>query len=405
MKKVLSASFVIAAIISSSSVLADSFQFRHPVSGVKINAPEPPLETSKVECGQYHCYALVGDTVWAVGKNNNGQLGVGDNDNRSIWVETDLNGVSDISSGSNSGYAIAGGFLYVTGENGQGQLGLGDLTSRNSWVKVEGLSDVVKVSGGQSHAYAIAESDTKLYATGSNGYGQLGRSDVCSSSTYCKSSNWGYANINGVSQIEAGWYHGYALVGDEVYSTGWNRYGELGRSDICYGSDCKAGEWGETGLTGVSKVVSGGSFGYALVGGVLYSVGSNRAGQLGIGSFSDRKNWGNAGLEGVSDIAAGGMHGYAILGGELYSVGFNHYGQLGRSNAGDEPYDGYEDEASWGSTGLNNVVRLTSGGDVGYFKKGDGTFWSVGRSSNGILSRSGYGSDIEQATMPEDLQE
>src|SRR5579885_1475446 len=78
---------------------------------------------------------------------------------------------------SQSTYVIdKNGHLFVSGWNQYGQLGVGDKTDRNQFVEVPippGATRWTLVAGGARHAIAVADSD-KLYAWGSNRYGQLG---------------------------------------------------------------------------------------------------------------------------------------------------------------------------------------------------------------------------------------
>ena len=79
---------IAASIVSTSSVFSDTFQYRHPISGVKFTPSDPaPSGASKIACGYAHCYALVGDAVWSVGRNDYGQLGLGDTTNRSTFTK------------------------------------------------------------------------------------------------------------------------------------------------------------------------------------------------------------------------------------------------------------------------------------------------------------------------------
>jgi alpha-tubulin suppressor-like RCC1 family protein len=130
----------------------------------------------KVAGGQYFGLALKSDgTVWGWGINTAGQLGDGTYTSRTTPVRvTNLTQVVDIAGGSYAAYAIkSDGTLWAWGHNGNGQIG--DNTSgnlRNIPVQVQGLTNVVKVAGGQIHAIAV-KSDGTVWSWGANVYGQL----------------------------------------------------------------------------------------------------------------------------------------------------------------------------------------------------------------------------------------
>jgi alpha-tubulin suppressor-like RCC1 family protein len=67
----------------------------------------------------------------------------------------------------------ADGSVYAWGYNGNGELGLGDLNDRSTPTLVSGLSGMTKVAAGRYHSLALA-SDGTVYAWGFNGDGELG---------------------------------------------------------------------------------------------------------------------------------------------------------------------------------------------------------------------------------------
>jgi hypothetical protein len=81
---------LIAASIALASGLAhaETYEFRHQVNGLTAELAESaPADAIDLTCGYYHCYALVNGTVWSVGLNYDGQLGLGDTDDRSSWTQ------------------------------------------------------------------------------------------------------------------------------------------------------------------------------------------------------------------------------------------------------------------------------------------------------------------------------
>ncbi|KAI8761234.1 alsin, partial [Biomphalaria glabrata] len=68
--------------------------------------------------------------------------------------------------------------VWVWGSNDQGQLGLGDQLERSTPVLIKFLAgrQVIKLAAGESHSLAVT-SNSQVYSWGSNSYGQIGQPD------------------------------------------------------------------------------------------------------------------------------------------------------------------------------------------------------------------------------------
>jgi hypothetical protein len=91
-----------------------------------------------------------------------------------------LNVVAVSAGQSHSLFLTSTGAVYATGFNGWGGLGLGNITQRNVPTLITsgiGSLNVVAVSAGQYHSLFITSAGA-VYATGENGYGQLGLGDT-----------------------------------------------------------------------------------------------------------------------------------------------------------------------------------------------------------------------------------
>ncbi len=100
MKKILFASL----LAFSSAALAD-YKITFSKSNLKL-PEEIAVSVSQIDCGYYHCYALVDGTVWSVGWNVYGQLGRNGTTSQSTWGPTNLTDVSSVDSGGYHGYAV-----------------------------------------------------------------------------------------------------------------------------------------------------------------------------------------------------------------------------------------------------------------------------------------------------------
>ncbi|MDR2081388.1 MAG: hypothetical protein LBP54_05825 [Campylobacteraceae bacterium] len=136
-----------------------------------------------ITAGYYHSLALSDNgKVYAAGYNYYGQLGLGDNVSRNVFTEvTDLVGKNIVAVSAKGDFSLAlskDGKVYAAGRNDNGELGLGDKINRNIFTKVASLNskNIIIISVGVVHSMALSN-DGKVYATGWNISGQLGLSD------------------------------------------------------------------------------------------------------------------------------------------------------------------------------------------------------------------------------------
>jgi alpha-tubulin suppressor-like RCC1 family protein len=102
-------------------------------------------------------------------------------------------------------FTTADGKLWAMGNNYYGQLGTGDTTNRSTPVQVETSGSVTAVAAGGSDYYGhtlFTTTDGKLWAMGSNSYGQLGTGDTSNRTTPVQ-----VAASGSVTAVAAGYYH------------------------------------------------------------------------------------------------------------------------------------------------------------------------------------------------------
>ena len=143
-----------------------------------------------------------------------------------------------VASGPAATHAVlggAGGTLYALGRNDRGQLGLGDLCTRNvpTAITLEGAGDGVPVAAacGKAHTLVVLSSGAAL-AAGANGAGQLGTGSLPKAKagtpeecvkTFVRS------RVDGVATAAAGIDFSAWLGADgSVWTAGSPQYGQLG---------------------------------------------------------------------------------------------------------------------------------------------------------------------------------
>lgn len=132
----------------------------------------------KIVNGYEHTFVLTNDNIlYAAGLNDRGQLGLGDNENRSVItrVNTDLNGhISDIVCGGYFSFVLKDdGTIWFTGGAAYGQSGMGSKTNYSSFTQVPDVTDVKQISCGGYHTIILKENG-EVWACGRNTNGQLG---------------------------------------------------------------------------------------------------------------------------------------------------------------------------------------------------------------------------------------
>ncbi|WP_160295188.1 putative Ig domain-containing protein [Geobacter sp. OR-1] len=300
-----------------------------------------------VAAGSYHTLALKSDgTVWAWGYNNNGQLGNGTTTDSFIPARvSELDGVIAIAGHNYHSIALKNdGTVWMWGDNAYGQLGDGTNTDRHTPIQVAGLSDVASVAGaaydssfalkkdgtvwkwgsgsstpaqvsglsgivaiatGDSHAIALKDDGT-VWTWGSNSFGQLGNGTTDTTSTP--------AIVNGLSQVVAiagGYAHSLAVKSDgTVWAWGYNYSGQLGDGS----TSNRLVPVQVSNLAGVKSASGGSNYSIALKNdGTVWAWGDNSYRQLGDGTAQQRLTPVQvSGLAGIQNISAGREYSIAI---------------------------------------------------------------------------------------------
>lgn len=165
-------------------------------------------------------------TVWAVGNNTSGQLGIGNTTDQANWVQmpTISNNCKKIILGYASTYIqAADNTLWVTGSNYSGQLGLGNTTNVNTWTQIPGIT-IKEIYGCQDDSIVIVKTDGTVWVCGNNYSGQLGLGDKINRTSFTQLPQ--FLNPNKIiADSEMIMIENYDGI---TYRAGYNGTGQLG---------------------------------------------------------------------------------------------------------------------------------------------------------------------------------
>lgn len=360
---------------------------------------------------------------YAVGYNNNAQLGIGAlTTARTSWKKVafpyDAGNVAKVYAGyRDTFFLMEDGDVYACGVNTGGQLGQGDITARDLPTKISGLSNVVKLVVSQSSenpttCFAITSSDA-LYGWGYNTQGQLGLGDLIDKTTpQLISGSWQDVAINcsnGGTSIAIKtdgtlWTAGNDAVGETGQGTPgtdrptWTQVGTVSDADSCYA-------WGANAV---------GSLYYIDTSGNVFGTGANTQGQLGVGDLINRSSFTQAlsitnvvqlegRQEGNNTVCA------RLSDGTIRAWGENGTGQCGDGTLVDisTPYNpslsDIEDVMVVGTTGTATatiIARENDGGDTKIHVCGYNATYQLGKGDAVAIS-----SFEENKFFPQDIVE
>ena len=279
-------------------------------------------------CGRFHTITLSDDgTVYSFGRNHKGQLGLGHKNN--VSLPTPIPNLPNINMISCGGYFTVcvdyEGFIWSFGDNYKGQLGTGNTTNFNDPQKLVDIPPVISVSCGEDHILIITN-DYNLWSWGGNEFGQLCLGDKEARSKPQKTS------FSQIEKISAGCIHSlFQNNKGEIFSCGFNKNGA-----------CGLGHFSESQITpslilkpvpsNIVEFVCGYRHNLFLdLEGIVYSVGANEDGELGLGHNTNQNVLNKIpNIPPIKKISCVSSSCYLIdFEGNLWNFGYNEIGQLG----------------------------------------------------------------------------
>ncbi|XP_042079391.1 probable E3 ubiquitin-protein ligase HERC3, partial [Haplochromis burtoni] len=225
----------VVRILSESGIVFCVDQTRPPFSP---STPEAlrNKQVSQVTCGSQHTVVLTKDgQLYTWGQDSRGQLGLGTNEQyvNSPQHVRSLSAIPvvQVAAGGEQSFALSvSGGVFSWGRNDCGQLGLGDTQDRHTPTPVHYLNmkKTVSISCGKDHTAALTK-DGAVFTFGSGQYGQLGHNSLQNEQRpRLVAELWGAK----VTKVACGSYHTLVLTeSKKVYSFGCNEQGQLGREE------------------------------------------------------------------------------------------------------------------------------------------------------------------------------
>jgi alpha-tubulin suppressor-like RCC1 family protein len=399
------------------------------------------ISQARITSGHEHSLAIKSykntSSVWAWGRNTNGQLGIGSTaspQTSPVQVVKGESGGDDptyisdviaVAAGQYHSVALkSDGTVWTWGLNTNGQLGDASTNQRTSPVQVKGpggtgtLSDIKAISCGDTFTVAV-KNDGTVYAWGLNNVGQLGYGSYNATSghaDYQKTSPIQVLNLTGIDSVSSGREHTLALKNDgTVWAWGEGRNsGRLGDGfELIRATPVQVVGSGGIGtqLTGITAIVAGGYQSHALKAndGTVWSWGVNGQGQLGNGTLVKSiipvqvkiSSSPDVFLTGVTALGAGDVNTYAIKSGTpntLWAWGYRT--QVGDSNTTtDRPFAVQVAGGAAGGTYLTDVAAVSSKWYHTHAMLNNGSLvawgWNDnGRFGNGAVSTSAHPSPV-----------
>jgi alpha-tubulin suppressor-like RCC1 family protein len=350
-------------------------------------------ERPKIAAGSTHTLAIHKDgSLWAWGRNYIGELGLGTFDYDPHYRPTRVGVANDwvaVAAGVDFSLAVkADGTLWAWGRNDNGQLGLGtaDSDPHPTPAQVGNDSNWFVAYAGYFHSLAQKKITKDLCAWGYNDFGQLGVGDTAErhsptpvlvpGSTYLFFEN-----------IACGGYHNLGTKYDgSLWAWGYNYWGQLGLG----GYDLISHPTPAQVFTSYYYIIAAGGWHSLAMSSPtadyeLYAWGLNEWGQLGVGNYTTLRYPTPTQVEtdkGWSFFAAGSHHTLGIKAdGSLWAWGDNYYGELGLGQALTGQY--IPTPTRVGSD--TDWVAVAAGDQNSLMLKADGSLWACGYNDYGKL--------------------
>ena len=241
-----------------------------------------------IQLADFHTLILADGTLFVMGSNRHGELGLGDVEEQSVPIEHPFfrgKHIDSIHAHNERSLVCADGKLFIMGCGNEGQLGLDQIRKQKTPIEHPffiGMR-IDKIQMFNCHTFIIANS--KLYVMGFDSHGVLGLDNVFMQCTPIEHPVFKGMRIE---QFYANEYQTFIIANGKLFVSGHNMFGELGLGDI--GDKEGQSTFVEHPFFNNKRVESihiGSQSTFILADGTLFVMGSNMDGQLGLGDTDE----------------------------------------------------------------------------------------------------------------------
>ena len=334
-------------------------------------------DVKQIDCGGLFTIVQKKDnTLWCTGYNGNGQLGLGHNNNISVFTQiTDMGtDVKQIACGNQYVLLLKNdGTVWAAGNNQNYQCGISGTTSFNIFKQVS-VDNVKQIACGTVHSM-IVKNDGSLWGCGYTQYDRTGLGHGTGSiSSFTKVNN---SNINNdVKEVFCSDFGSYILKNDgTVWVCGYNQTGCLG-----LGNNNNVNSITKVNIDNVKQIACG--LEYTMIvknDGTLWATGGNGYGQLGLGDTANKYTFTQV-TDNVSSVSCGYEHTFILKNdGSVWSCGRNNGGQLGIGVSDNNPH------STFTQVNIDNVKQVICSDRYTIIIKNNDSLWGCGYNGYGEL--------------------
>ena len=333
-------------------------------------------------------------TLYALGRNLSGQLGLGNNNNVTNFTQAkqiengttqNITSVWSIIIYDTSAFVIKqDGTLWVTGGNIAGELGLGNTTDQNIFTQAkqiengttQNITNVWSMATSH-HSTFVVKKDGTLWATGYNNQGQLGLGNTTDQNhlTQVTSMSDVYSVVTNNNSTLV------VKTDGTLWATGLNVDGQLGLGNTTNQNSFTQAKQTQSGttqnITNVYSVVTNNSSTFVIkTDGTLWATGRNDGRQLGLGNTTNQNSFIEVTNNVSSVLLSDNVATFIIKKNQdLWVVGQNYNGQLGVAESTKETLFNLHPNihSLVNSTGSTLLITTTN------------ELWATGQNNNGTL--------------------
>ena len=351
-----------------------------PTKVVTPDGTENISDIVEISAGDH--YSIISDkegNIYTFGYNGHYRTANENTVNKPVQITDNVSKI-ELVSASEGGHTVISdwdGYVYTVGLNDAGQLGLGDNSNRS---KFEMVGKLQIISNPEKISLHVGETKNVDLSVGSSF--NL-KSDVAQLSGTI---NKVIANTN-IASVSEDVVKGESIGRTILNATYTGTIGTISQNERSFYRNIEVEVLPEDGVA-VPDVDSGNGFTVSLkADGTVWSWGTNTYGQLGLGNTTSYNEPQKIELTDIiKDVAVGTNHALALTeSGKVYAWGLGNYGQLGQGNGYNQlsPVVVYNTEGNI----LEDIVKIEAGDEVSFAINSKGEVYAWGKNYSSRAQR------------------